>query len=267
MKTFVQYAWRTVLAMGAMLASAVTADAQSIAQRVAGVRTERAEMRFAAREGVCGDGRHFVRMGENNYEGTITGDWSRPERCVPGPVRVVLRVRDGAVSDVRTYVGPAPAAPAADITDLGEVPAREAAAYLLQLARHGDARRHRGIFAAALADSATVWPELLAIARDAEVSRTARRDATFWLGRFAAAKQAGHPERLWSDDEEESPEVETKKSAVFALSQLHGNGGVEPLLTIARTNREPAVRRQAMFWLSQKDDRRAVDLFEEILKK
>ena len=272
MTTYGKNARRTAMLAGALAGAlafaATTAEAQTIAQRVAGVRTARAEIRFAAREGVCGDGRHFVRMGRNSYHGAFNGDWSsRDERCMPGPVRVVMRVEGGSVSDLHTYVGTPPTTREADITDLGDVPARDAAAWLLQVARRDDPRGERALLGAVLADSATVWPGLVAIARADDVSRNLRREATFWLSRFASARSAGHADRLWSDDEdEETPEVETKKSAVFALSQLQGNEGVEPLLTIARTNREPAVRRQAMFWLSQKDDRRAVDLFEEILK-
>ena len=252
----------------AAIAMADVASAQGIAERVARVRDGQAEIRFAARDGVCGDGRSFIRMGSNSFHGTMTDGWERrSERCMPGPVRVVLRVTGGAVGDVRTYVG-GTAGDREGVTDLGEVPAREAASWLLQLARRGDARSEKAILGAVLADSAVVWPDLLAIARDDGTSRRTRREAMHWLGRFASAKQAGHPDRPWSDDEDEkeTPEIEVKKSAVFALSQ-HGSRGVEPLLRIARTNEEPAVRSSAMFWLSQTDDRRVVDLFEEILKK
>lgn len=261
------YMKQALLGFAALAMVAGSARAQGVAQRVAGVRNGYAQLRFTARDGVCGDGRTFIRMG-NSFYGTMSGDWSRQaERCMPGPVRVVLRMEDGVPGDVRTYVG-GTATPEGAVTDLGEVPARDAAAWLLQLARRHEGRSDKAILGAVLADSATVWPELLAIARDDDASRKTRREAMHWLGRFASAKQAGHPDQLWSDeDEKETPEVETKKSAVFALSQLRGGAGVEPLLTVARTNREPAVRSQAMFWLSQTDDRRAVDLFEEILKK
>jgi len=267
MTTYMKQARRAAIVVAALAMVAGEGRAQGIAERVARARDGQAEIRFAARDGVCGDGRSFIRMG-NSFYGTMSDNWSRQkEQCMPGPVRVVLRVANGAVGDVRTYVGGG-ATPEGAVTDLGEVPAREAAAWLLQLARRGEARSDQAILGAVLADSATVWPELLAIARDDDASRKTRREAMHWLGRFASAKQAGHPDQLWSDDDEkESPEVETKKSAVFALSQLRGGAGVEPLLTVARTNREPAVRSQAMFWLSQTDDRRAVDLFEEILKK
>ena len=55
-------------------------------------------------------------------------------------------------------------------------------------------------------------------------------------------------------------------AAVFALSQLRGHQGVEPLLTIARTHKDPQLRQKAIFWLGQSGDPRAALLFREILK-
>ena len=39
------------------------------------------------------------------------------------------------------------------------------------------------------------------------------------------------------------------------------------LIQVARTHTNPAVRKQAMFWLGQTRDPRAVKFFEEILFK
>ena len=58
---------------------------------------------------------------------------------------------------------------------------------------------------------------------------------------------------------------EVKKKAVFALSQLPADEGVPRLIQVARTNKNPAVRKQAMFWLGQSKDPRALAFFEEIL--
>jgi len=62
------------------------------------------------------------------------------------------------------------------------------------------------------------------------------------------------------------PETEVKRKAVFALSQLPKDEGVPMLIDIARNNRNREVRRQAMFWLGQSKDPRAVSFFEEVLK-
>ena len=57
-----------------------------------------------------------------------------------------------------------------------------------------------------------------------------------------------------------------KKRAVFALSQMPKDEGVPLLINVARTHTNPAVRKQAMFWLGQSKDARAVEFFAEILK-
>ncbi len=65
-----------------------------------------------------------------------------------------------------------------------------------------------------------------------------------------------------------SPEsLEIKKQAVFALSQLPEETGTPLLLKIARRNPQPQVRKEAIFWLGQSGDPRALDLFDEILLK
>ena len=63
------------------------------------------------------------------------------------------------------------------------------------------------------------------------------------------------------------PDTDVKKRAVFALSQLPKDDGVPKLIEVARSNRNAAVRQQAMFWLGQSNDPRAVKFFEDILLK
>ena len=63
------------------------------------------------------------------------------------------------------------------------------------------------------------------------------------------------------------PDTEVKKKAVFALSQMPQDEGVPKLIEVARSNRNPEVRKQAMFWLGQSHDARAVKFFEDILLK
>jgi HEAT repeat protein len=63
----------------------------------------------------------------------------------------------------------------------------------------------------------------------------------------------------------QSPVPDVKRKAVFALTQLPGDGGIPKLIQVARTNRNPEVREQAIFWLGQSKDPRALDFIEEIL--
>jgi hypothetical protein len=43
--------------------------------------------------------------------------------------------------------------------------------------------------------------------------------------------------------------------------------GVPKMIDVARNNRNPEVRRQAMFWLGQSGDPRALQFFEEVLRR
>jgi HEAT repeat protein len=150
-------------------------------------------------------------------------------------------------------------------TDLGMVPAAEAANFFLDRAVEEPGRAARDlIFPATIADSVVVWPRLLEIARNRALARETRRNAIFWLGQAAGDKaMAG----LVALVDETPGETDVQEQAVFALSQLRSGGGVDALLEIARAHRNPRVRKSAMFWLAQSDDPRAVKLFEDILSK
>jgi HEAT repeat protein len=88
-----------------------------------------------------------------------------------------------------------------------------------------------------------------------------RGQALFWLSQRAGDEALKTIGTAVSDD----PELEVKRRAVFALSQLPRGEGVPLLIDVARTHRLPEVRRQAMFWLGQSRDPRAVDFFEQVL--
>ncbi len=90
-----------------------------------------------------------------------------------------------------------------------------------------------------------------------------RGDALFWLAQRAGEKVAA----LITERIDQDPDTDVKKRAVFALSQLPRDEGVPLLIKVARTNTNPAVRKQAMFWLGQSKDPRAIDFFAEILSK
>ena len=239
--------------------------AQSLASRIAAVRDGAVTFQFTARPGVCGDGASFVRTGRHSYHGEFhTG---RPmEPCDPGPVQVRLALENGAAYRVQYWVG-APRDRGG--RDVGAVPAVEAAGYLMSVAANGAPNvSAKAMFPAVLADSAVVWPALLAIAKDRETrSRSTRQEALMWLSRYAGAAVAGHPNRPFDDDDTRGTEDEELKThAVFVLSQLPRNEGVPELLRAARENRSSRVRSQALFWLGQSGDPRALQLFESLLK-
>ena len=209
---------------------------------------------FAARPGVCGDGLHNIRLVDGNDE------WE--EDCEPQPVRVALHVHDRRVTEVRSYVGGRWRS-GVSATDLGTVRPQDAAAYFISLAeRDGDVSGDP-LLAATLADSITIWPALLRLARTPAVPQETRRTAVFWLGEAAGTAAAGTLDSIAGDS---AGDREVRKQAVFALSQRPGNEGVPALLRIARTNPDPELRKTALFWLGQSEDPRALTLFEEILR-
>jgi hypothetical protein len=262
------------LALAAALAAQAVAAPAAIERRVAAVADGEVRFAFAARPGVVGNGRNVIAWDCANADECrhqqVTGDWDRVSRAdwqafrEPGPVRVRLRVRERAVVGLDLYVGGAWRVDT-DATDLGTVPAAAAARYLLGLARRDDGRPARhAIFAATLADSVTIWPDLLAIARDRAVRAATRKQAVFWLGQAAEEAATASLDSLAAGNDED---LEVREAAVFALSQRPRDEGVPALIRIARDHRDPRLRRRAMFWLAQSDDPRAVELFEEILTR
>ena len=249
----------------AILVIVAPLQAQSLASRVAAVEDGAVTFHYAARPGVCGDGESFIRTGRSSYHGSWSSNRAT-EPCTFGPVQVRLTLGDGAVHRIETWVGPLRSR---DARDLGEVSAPEAARYLMTIAARGAAgASKRAIFPAVLADSVTIWPELFAIARDTEArSRATRRDALFWLSRFASGAVAGRPNDPFADeDEAPSEDDELKTHAVFVMSQLPREEGIPQLLEIARSNPNRRVRGQALFWLGQSGDPRAIELFESVLR-
>ncbi len=245
--------WRTAV-LAALLPSPLAA--QSLADRVRGAPDGTVRLSFAAREGVCGRGPYSTIA-----SGNPSDEWESD--CAQGPVRVSLRVRGGRVTGSETYVGGRWRAGRAGVTDLGTVPARQAADLLLELAPGVGGDGGELVTAAALADSVVVWPRLLRMARDAGIGQETRRQAVFWLGQAAGEAATRGLDSLVDEDR---ADLEVRKQAVFALSQRPAEEGVPALIRIARTHRHPALRKQALFWLGQSEDPRALSLFEEILR-
>lgn len=245
---------------------------QSLERRVASAPDGTVRFSFAAKPGVYGNGRNMISWDcdngnchnrqVDNYSDGDRDDWNMP--CDSGPVRVALTKRGGNITDLRVYVGGAWRA-TTNATDLGTIGAREAAAYLLSLASQDDTRTaEKAIFPAMLADSATVWPDLLKLARRNDLSRKVRRSAVFWLGQAAGnAATRGLTELV----DDRTADQEVRETAVFALSQRPKDEGVPALIRIARENRDPELRRKAIFWLGQSEDPRALSLFEELLTR
>jgi hypothetical protein len=253
-----------------LLGCAATARGQGIADRVAAVSDGTVRLAYNVRPGICGDGETFIRdraRGENSFytmeSTTRRGRNWRDQPCEPGPARVAITKIDGAVTRVKVYVGGDWPAAGGNITDLGAIAAPLAAQALITIAGQGR-RADDAIFGAVIADSAVVWPELLALAKQDGAPRESRKSAVFWLSQ-AAGDAATKGLSDLAEDEGEDREV--RDQAVFALSQLPDDQGIPILIRLAKSNKDPKIRRKAIFWLGQSDDPRALALFEELLTK
>ncbi len=262
---------RALAVLVAALGAAAPAAAQSLAQRIARAPDGTVHLTYAARAGVCGNGAGTISFdcaggGCGRRRVNSGSDWEDDGACPceAGPVRLALEVSGGRVTRLRAYVGGHWRAGSV-ATDLGTVPAAEAAHWLLDEARRGDApAAHDAVFPATLADSVTVWPDLVRLARDQAATRKVREQAVFWLGQAAGEAAVKDLAAMVGDD---SLDRDVREHAVFALSQQPREVGVPALIQVARTNRDPEVRRKAFFWLGQTNDPRALALFEEVLTR
>ena len=259
------------------LASGSPLNAQDVGARISAVRDGMVRFHYSSRADVCGDGETII--GWHNTQLQFFGNWSSfndgrdwRERCFHGPLRVTITRREGRSVALKVMAGP-PRDDGERVTDLGMVPVASAVRALMQIARtEGSKAADRAILAAALADSAVVWPDLLAIARNGDRPGKVRQEARQWLAWLAGDHVLGPPPE--GRGKKGLPEGSTKKSAagektqaVFVLSQLPHEEGLPDLLRIARSHPDAEVRRSALFWLSQSSDPRVLDLFEELLRR
>jgi hypothetical protein len=259
------------LLIGAVAAAVLgtTAGAQGAESRLASVRDGQVRFTFTLRPGVCGSGQNIWRTGRGDSRTTVTNNRSSRDveydvECDSGPGRIVIDKDRGEVIDLRFYVGGRWRANSS-ATDLGQLSTREAAALLLTLARTQDNKAGRNaIFPLTIVDSVDIGPDLLRLARDDSRPSATRKQAVFWLGQLAEEPATRGLQELVGED---AVDRQVREQAVFALSQRPKDEGIPALITIVRTNRDPEIRKKALFWLGQSGDRRALDLIEELLAK
>ena len=183
---------------------------------------------------------------------------------------VLVRVAGGTVDRLRTF------APSCEI-DAGEMPViwldgvtpDASAAWLTSLTRTAagaDTRNgsvpQSALAALALTPGAVALRSLVTLARD-DARPTVRSRALNSLALRAEEEASATIHGAIAND----PDTAVKKTAVGALARMPKDEGVPLLIQVARTNPNVEVRRQAMFWLGESKDARAISFFEEILSK
>jgi hypothetical protein len=265
------FAWVAAAAIGVATLAAAAAQGQSIASQVAKVSDGTVRMSFNVRPEICGSGnsishsggRGRMTWGDSRWNTSRDVEWE--DDCSHGPGRLVIDRRRGEISDLRFYVGGRWRPAASDVVDLGMVPAREIANYLLSVAQtERGSMGEKAILPVTLVDSADVWPSLIKIARNDNLPRSTRTQSVFWLGQAAGEAATRGLSDIVVDN---GVDREVREQAVFALSQRPRDEGIPALIAIAKSNKDPEIRKKAMFWLGQSGDPRALDLFEQILTR
>ena len=238
--------------------------AQSLPERVSRASEGAVQFTFAARPGVCGNGKTFISIDSHSFYGSFHGssDALRRDQCEPGPVRVVITRADGDIVNLETYVGPAGAA--SGVTDLGAVSAREAADYLLSLASRLEGRPGKdAIFPAMLADSSQTHAALLAIGRDKNRPRETRRSALSWLARRSDQRTPAAAESvrtaLMQIARDANDNQSVREQALSVMSRLEGGEGIPSLMELSRAPEDSWLSKKAISALARSGDPRSRD--------
>jgi hypothetical protein len=243
--------------------------AQSLESRIAAASGS-VSFTYVTRPNVCGDGSSInvsddssagwtVRSGRRGiHVGTRRG--ARYERCDQGPARVLLRRSGTRVVELSVSVG---GAPERGDTDIGDVPPAEAARYLLAIAPQLEGRGgDHAVLGAQIADGVVVWPRLLQIARDDGASESARKAAVFWVSQEAGVAATRGLDSLAVDDD---VDISVRSDALFHLAHRPRGEGIPALLRVVESSKSIKLRKDAIFFLAQSRDDRALALFERLL--
>lgn len=120
-------------------------------------------------------------------------------------------------------------------------------------------RKHATFVLSQLPDGAGL-PVLMDIARNGG-STDVRKQALFWAG------QGGEPTSELLALYHQLHDEQLQRQMIFVLSQRDDSAATDGLIEIARSDPDHALRKQAFFWLGQKNDPRVIKLLTSILEK
>jgi HEAT repeat protein len=265
---------KQLIAAAALVAAAGSAaHSQSVASRLSAAPDGRVEFTFAARPGVCGNGRSYIQTGPNSYSGTVYGNWNdgmRADPCIAGPVRVVIDRADKLPLTVQTFVGP-PDSTLRGVTDLGRVRAQDAVDYLLSLANTADGRAGRdALFPAMLADSAATSTTLVAIAKNTALPRETRRSALSYMGRSTDGMQTiptSVTDPILAIARDETDNQSVRQQALSVLGRLDHGAGIPSLIQLSQQTQSNWLARESMSTLARSGDPRARQYLRTAVKR
>ena len=104
---------------------------------------------------------------------------------------------------------------------------------------------------------------LFEVARSSD-NRSLRQQAIHWLGQKAGERSLAALRDIANSSD---ADTDVQLQVVHAISQRPANEAVPLLIQLARTHRNPEVRRMAIHRLSQTHDPRALEFIQEVLTK
>jgi hypothetical protein len=120
--------------------------------------------------------------------------------------------------------------------------------------------RAKLVFDLTLSKDPDALPELVRIAHE-DASAQVRSQAQFWMasrgGKIVIASL--------NDAAENDPDAGNRKKAVSAISRLPNGEAIPQLVQLAETSKYPEVRKQAVFWLGQSHDPKALDYLTKLV--
>ena len=144
---------------------------------------------------------------------------------------------------------------------IGQRPDTDNAAFLMELYPRLEADlREMVIFSVGQQRDARAAAWLLEILQNEREAVQLRKHALFWAGQQGSVDVATLG-RMY----DRMPGAEMKEQVIFVLAQKRDAEAVDRLMQIARTEKDPALRKQAIFWLGQSKDPRAARFLLEII--
>jgi HEAT repeat protein len=194
-------------------------------------------------------------------------DARRPEDIGKGALAAIAQHNDASVDRaLASFVTPSQPAALRKETAfwLGDARGAEGLRLLQKMAQSDPSTEvlEQVAFAFSISPEPGALAELVRMAHDNQFPRV-RGQALFWLGQKAGERAS----KAITGSIESDPDTDVKKKAVFALSQMPPDQGVPKLIQVAQTNRNLTVRKEAMFWLGQSGDPRALAFFEKVLSQ
>ncbi|MBN2415831.1 HEAT repeat domain-containing protein [bacterium] len=143
---------------------------------------------------------------------------------------------------------------------MGQNGGRRALKKLKELTETDTRLGEKAVFAISRMEGNEAEQTLIDLAHDARTPAI-RKKAIFWLGQKASEKaRAAVQETVFDADESEIQEA-----ALFAVSQMPADLSVPELIRIGNTHPRLAIRKKAIFWLGQCDDKRAVEYLSRLI--